>query len=255
MSAPETESAARPRTLPWMLSLLLHAGLLAAVIWCGARAVPARGPQTTALIAVEAAIPATVPPAATTTGGEGAPPPSKARIAGGSARPRAAVRSPRPAAPMRVREEAPTGAVPAPIDSSSSLGTDLAALPGHGPPGGGGTGTGGQGDSAGARRSPAITGATSAEACCAAAPVRSKARAARLIWPTQHRSEDEGQVFIAQVTVDEDGYVVGVRMTQGMGGRAGERAETAVWTFRYDPARNELGRPIRTRIEQPFMLK
>jgi hypothetical protein len=86
-----------------------------------------------------------------------------------------------------------------------------------------------------------------------AAP-RSKARPARLIFPKKHREVEDGDVFVALLTVDDDGLVVGVRLTRGIGGRRDEVAAREVWRFRYDPARDAAGKPIRSKVEQRFML-
>jgi hypothetical protein len=86
-----------------------------------------------------------------------------------------------------------------------------------------------------------------------AAP-RSKARPARLIFPKKHREAEDGDVFVALLTVDDDGLVVGVRMKQGIGGRRDEVAAREVWRFRYDPARDDAGKPVRSKVEQRFML-
>jgi len=86
-------------------------------------------------------------------------------------------------------------------------------------------------------------------------PPRSKARPARLIFPKKHREAEDGDVFVALLTVDDEGYVVGVRLKQGIGGRRDEVAQREVWRFRYDPARDDTGRPIRSRVEQRFMLE
>ena len=87
-----------------------------------------------------------------------------------------------------------------------------------------------------------------------AAPARSKARPARLIFPKKHRTAEDGPVFTARLDVDAEGYVVGVRLLRGVGGRRDQVAEREVWRFRYDPARDDRGRPIRSRVEQRFML-
>jgi hypothetical protein len=36
--------------------------------------------------------------------------------------------------------------------------------------------------------------------------------------------------------------------------RREERATDAVWRFRYEPALDDAGRPITSRVEQPFIL-
>ena len=59
---------------------------------------------------------------------------------------------------------------------------------------------------------------------------------------------------MARLTVDRDGFVVGVRLVDGTRSRRAEQAQAAVWRFRYDPARDDAGRPIRSEVDQRFML-
>jgi hypothetical protein len=59
-------------------------------------------------------------------------------------------------------------------------------------------------------------------------------------------------MFLARVTVDTDGDVAGVRMLQTHPGRRGEDAEHAIWTFRYAPALDDDGRPIKSSLDQQF---
>ncbi len=86
-------------------------------------------------------------------------------------------------------------------------------------------------------------------------PPPSKARPPRLIWPKQDRPEEPDRIFAATLTIDEEGYVVGVRLTRGTTGPQSERAQSAVWRFRYDPALDDDGHPVRARLEQKFMLE
>lgn len=87
-------------------------------------------------------------------------------------------------------------------------------------------------------------------------PVVSKARPAKLIWPTRDREvEDEADLFIARVTVDEDGFVVGARMVKTRPGARGEQAADAIWRFRYLPALDDRGVPTRSTFEQPFQIR
>lgn len=88
------------------------------------------------------------------------------------------------------------------------------------------------------------------------APPASKARPAKLVWPTRDEEvEDEDALFIAKVTVDEEGSVVGARMLTNRPGSRGERAANAIWTFRYAPALDDDGHPIRATFEQPFQVR
>ncbi len=61
-------------------------------------------------------------------------------------------------------------------------------------------------------------------------------------------------MFTCLLTVDEDGFVVGVKLISGPMGRRAERAADAVWRFRYEPALDDAGRPIASKVEQPFVL-
>lgn len=90
----------------------------------------------------------------------------------------------------------------------------------------------------------------------AAAPAKppSKARKARLIWPKRQGEPEEGRLFTCLLTVDDEGFVVGVKWIAGPRGRKAERAADAVWRFRYEPALDDAGRPIATKVEQPFVL-
>ncbi len=88
------------------------------------------------------------------------------------------------------------------------------------------------------------------------APPVSRARPAKLVWPTRDEEvEDEDALFIAKITVDEDGAVVGARMLTNRPGSRGERAANAIWTFRYAPALDDDGHPIRSTFEQPFQIR
>jgi hypothetical protein len=83
-------------------------------------------------------------------------------------------------------------------------------------------------------------------------PPESRARAARLVFPTREGTADE--LFSALVTVDEDGDVVGVHMVKTSPGSRGEVAAAAIWRFRYAPALDASGKPVRSTFEQPFGL-
>jgi hypothetical protein len=87
-------------------------------------------------------------------------------------------------------------------------------------------------------------------------PPPSKARPARLIFPTRDRAvEDDEDLFVARVTVDRDGAVVGVHMVTTHPGLRGDQAESAIWTFRYAPALDDAGEPVRSTFEQPFQIR
>jgi hypothetical protein len=87
-------------------------------------------------------------------------------------------------------------------------------------------------------------------------PKVSKARPAKLIWPNRDLDvEDESYLFVAKVTVDADGSVVGARMLTSRPGSRADHAANAIWTFRYAPALDDDGRPIRSTFEQPFQVR
>jgi hypothetical protein len=74
------------------------------------------------------------------------------------------------------------------------------------------------------------------------------------VWPKRQGEPEEGRLFTCLLTVDDEGFVVGVKLLSGPNGRRAERAADAVWRFRYDPARDDEGHPIASKVEQPFVL-
>lgn len=88
-----------------------------------------------------------------------------------------------------------------------------------------------------------------------AAPRASKARPPKLIYPTRERSVSEGELFLARVTIDTDGYVVGARLLQGLGTHKASDASAMIFRFRYSPALDDDGRPIKSTVEQPFLVQ
>ncbi len=86
-------------------------------------------------------------------------------------------------------------------------------------------------------------------------PKVSKARPARLIFPSRQREVDDGELFVMRVTVDADGYVAGARLVRGFGGRRDEVAQNQIWRFRYDPAHDDDGEPIQSVVEQRFLVQ
>lgn len=88
------------------------------------------------------------------------------------------------------------------------------------------------------------------------APRASKARPPKLVWPNRDLDViDDSYLFVAKVTVDRDGSVVGARMLTTRPGSRGEHAANAIWTFRYAPALDDDGNPVRATIEQPFQVR
>ena len=87
-------------------------------------------------------------------------------------------------------------------------------------------------------------------------PPPSRARAAHLVFPSRHDDvDDEARLFVAVITVDRDGSVVGVHFKKTHPGSRGERAESAIWTFRYQPALDAGGNPIPSTFEQEFQVR
>ena len=86
-------------------------------------------------------------------------------------------------------------------------------------------------------------------------PPPSRARPARLIYPSRERDAEEAQQLVARLTIDTDGYVVGVHLVRGTGSARDDRGAAAVWRFRYLPALDAAGRPIQVTIEQHFLVE
>ena len=82
----------------------------------------------------------------------------------------------------------------------------------------------------------------------------SKARAPRLIYPTRQRDVEDAELFVARVIVDDEGFVAGARLVRGFGGRRDEVAAQMIWRFRYAPALDAEGRPIRATLDQRFLV-
>jgi hypothetical protein len=161
----------------------------------------------------------------------------------------------------RARSSTAGIARPATLAAGTQVGDDRFALPSDGDAGDGrsgagrgrgiGFGDGGGIDSGGPGSQVAQVTLPAPEP--AARP--SKARPPRLIYPARDRQADESQLFVARVTIDAEGYVVGAHLLRGARSRADERAELAVWRFRYSPALDDDGRPTTATIEQPFLVE
>jgi len=84
-------------------------------------------------------------------------------------------------------------------------------------------------------------------------PKISKARPPKLIYPTRERDVGEGELLVARVTIDTEGFVVGAKLvapTSPNTRRAGE-----IFRFRYTPALDDDGQPVRATIDQPFLVQ
>lgn len=86
------------------------------------------------------------------------------------------------------------------------------------------------------------------------APAPSRARPPRLIYPSRESPTDNGDPFLARVTIDRDGYVVGAHLLRGWDRPRSDQASSLIWRFRYAPALDDNGNTIRATIEQPFLV-
>ncbi len=187
--------------------------------------------------------------------------------------PAASAGPPAPAAPPAASPRRPVDRRAEPEDDDdsdeaepsaiSSASPRIAPRPAHTPAAGGigadtGAGIGigaGAGIGSGAGRGPARAGAAVRARRTALPPARSRARPARLVYPRRDREERPGEVFVVVLTVNEKGYVVGVRLEQGVSRDRDEKALDAVWRFHYDPALDRDGRPIESKVVQRFMVE
>ena len=125
-------------------------------------------------------------------------------------------------------------------------------------------GDGGEGDGSGGGRGPGIGLGDGKEirlgeqtftlppAPLGELPKPSKARPAKLIYPSRERDLGTDQLFVARITVDTDGYVVGARLVKGRNGPRDDEAADLIFRFRYSPALDDHGRAIASTFEQPF---
>jgi len=140
---------------------------------------------------------------------------------------------------------------------AAGLGSELGDGIGHGTGIGNGIGTGigdGVGDGIGTRRGLGSRGDLR-DIAALPVPVPSKARPAKLLHPTRETEVDDAELFVAIVTVDTDGDVVGARMTRSHPGSRGDTAASMIWQFRYSPALDDDGHPARSTFEQPFAVR
>ena len=87
-------------------------------------------------------------------------------------------------------------------------------------------------------------------------PRISKARPAKLIWPNRDEEvDDDANLFVASVTVDSHGDVIGARMRTVRPGAKAARAADAIWTFRYLPALDDDGNPVNSTLDQSFQVR
>jgi hypothetical protein len=265
----------RTASAPWIGSLLVHGALVGAAMQCRGDRAPPRpdAPPGVDVIEVEA----TREEPAVDPGGDGSE-------AGGEPGGGAGLPSPPPPVPVperrsrvRARAEAPReedadATRPAAVSSASPRIAARAPVPGAGAGGAAGTGDGitgdgitgsgsgsgsGDGGGRGSGTGPGTgrrgAGARSAPRARMAPP--SKARPPLLVYPRRERDERPGEVFIVVLTVDEKGYVVGVRLQRGVNPDRDAKALDAVWRFHYDPALDRAGRPVPSKVVQRFMVE
>jgi hypothetical protein len=84
--------------------------------------------------------------------------------------------------------------------------------------------------------------------------VATRARPARLIYPVRERPVDASELYVARVTVDHDGFVVGARIVRGLGGPRDGDAAGLIFKFRYQPALDADGHAIASTFDQPFAI-
>ena len=87
-----------------------------------------------------------------------------------------------------------------------------------------------------------------------AAPRASRARPAKLIYPTRERAVSEGELYSARVIIDAEGFVFGARLLHSAGPKDADAANL-IFRFRYAPALDDDGRPIKSTLEQPFLVQ
>lgn len=82
----------------------------------------------------------------------------------------------------------------------------------------------------------------------------SKAQPARLSYPSRQRDAEDAELFIARVIIDDEGFVDGATLVRGFGGRRDEVASQMIWKFRYAPALDDRGKPVRSTLDQRFLV-
>ena len=88
-----------------------------------------------------------------------------------------------------------------------------------------------------------------------APPPPSRRHPAILLHPSRQTEVDAEELFVARVTVDREGDIVGVHMLRSHPGSRGEVADTMIWQFRYAPATDDDGKPVASTFEQSFAVR
>jgi hypothetical protein len=210
-------------------AIAIHAGLAAMWVCVPHEATVARSEPSIAVSIVEPAPPVPVPVPGHGGGG-----------GGGGAKARSAPRA-------RMREPA----FDLQIDRGGGTGHGTGGGTGDGNGFGSGPGSGGVGGGLAG-----FSGALPEPPPPPAPKAASKARPPRLIYPSHHADAgDDSPPFIARVTVDTDGYVVGARLVTGTDRARASAAATAIWRFRYAPALDDAGRAVSATVDQDFLLE
>lgn len=222
-------------------TLAVHSVVALALVAIGARdVVPPAGPATSVEL-VDIVAPPTPTPRPST-------PPSLAATSGGGSPARAAARIAR--------------ATPAPHELHGDLVGDMLGTAAVDLDPGTGTGDGGRGRGRGGGIGDGVGAAGDGHLAppppppAPPPPKISKARPPILIWPTRRSaSDDDREPFLAEVVVDTDGDVAGAHLIRGGGGPHESDVTGLLFRFRYEPALDDDGRPIKARIQQPFLVQ
>ena len=233
-------------------SIALHAAIGALLLGID-RGGPAPPPPPPHTIDVEIVPPPAARRAPDPGGGASGAAAVPASAPGEQARPSAAPRPAPPAQPARRGGSASASAAGGPL---AITGFDLGAPGGGGGEGGGLAGGRGTGLGLGSSSGLALAVLPPPPPSPPPPPVEkpSKARPPKLIYPARDREADDSELFVARLTVDTDGYVVGAHLVRAPGDRRGDVASQLVWRFRYAPALDDDGRAIRSTIDQRFLV-
>jgi len=67
--------------------------------------------------------------------------------------------------------------------------------------------------------------------------------------------DDPSNLFVARVSLNRYGEVVGARILTARPGAKADRAANAIWTFRYTPALDDDGMPVNSTLDQEFQIR
>lgn len=157
-----------------------------------------------------------------------------------------------PSVRTRARRAAPPARGEPTTRASSLLGDVAVEAVGEGGGGGGEGGGAGGGGGGGAGGRLVVDPRVVQPVVLPPAPKLSKARPAILIFPSRQTEVEDAALYIAEVIVDDEGFVVGAKLARGFGGARDVQAGSLIWRFRYSPALDDDGRPIRSTVQQKF---